>query len=245
MLKRCGVLSILVATVIFQVSATGISSETARGGRLDPVEKEIEGWKVHVDPALLEGERGDAGPRALQMLGNHLQRIKIVVPAEAVKKLQTIEIWIEKSNPRLSSMQYHPSRGWLERNGHDTRLAKKVHITRADQLLSREQMLKHPAVILHELAHGYHDQILGFEHPAVIDAFEAAKSAGTYEKVMLYTGRQVRHYGLSNHKEYFAEGTEAYFYRNDFFPFVRGELIEHDPKLYEVLKEVWLDDGGE
>ena len=54
MLKRCGVLSILVATVIFQVSATGISSETARGGRLDPVEKEIEGWKVHVDPALLE-----------------------------------------------------------------------------------------------------------------------------------------------------------------------------------------------
>ena len=105
MLKRCEVLSILEATVIFQVSATGISSETARGGRLDPVEKEIEGWKVHVDPALLEGERGDAGPRALQMLGNHLQRIKIVVPAEAVKKLQTIEIWIEKSNPRLSSMQ--------------------------------------------------------------------------------------------------------------------------------------------
>ena len=142
-------------------------------------------------------------------------------------------------------MQYHPSRGWLERNGHDVRLAKKVHITRADQLLSREQMLKHPAVILHELAHGYHDQILGFEHPAVIDAFEAAKSAGTYEKVMLYTGQQVRHYGLSNHKEYFAEGTEAYFYRNDFFPFVRGELIEHDRKLYEVLKEVWLDDRGE
>ena len=77
-------------------------------------------------------------------------------------------------------MQYHPSRGWLERNGHDVRLAKKVHITRADQLLSREQMLKHPAVILHELAHGYHDQILGFEHPAVIDAFEAAKN---YQKV--------------------------------------------------------------
>ena len=79
----------------------------------------------------------------------------------------------------------------------------------------------------------------------MIDAFEAAKSAGTYEKVMLYTGQQVRHYGLSNHKEYFAEGTEAYFYRNDFFPFVRGELIEHDRKLYEVLKEVWLDDRGE
>ncbi|MEC8301540.1 MAG: metallopeptidase [Planctomycetota bacterium] len=245
MAKRCGALMVIAATLFTQVAVLGVASETASGGRIDPVEKKIEGWTVHVDPALLEGEPGDVGPRALQMLGNHLQRIKIVVPEEAVKKLQTIEIWIEKSNPRLSSMQYRPSRGWLERNGHDVRHAKKVHNTRAGPLLYREQMLKHPAVILHELAHGYHEQILGFEHPAVIDAFEAAKSAGTYEKVMLYTGQQVRHYGLSNHKEYFAEGTEAYFYRNDFFPFVRGELIEHDRKLYEVLKEVWLDDRGE
>ena len=26
-------------------------------------------------------------------------------------------------------------------------------------------MLKHPAVILHELAHSYHDQVLGFDEP--------------------------------------------------------------------------------
>ena len=28
----------------------------------------------------------------------------------------------------------------------------------------------------------------------------------------------------NNHKEYFAEGTEAYLYRNDFHPFVAAEL---------------------
>ena len=128
-------------------------------------------------------------------------------------------------------------------NGHDVRLAKKVHITRANQLLSREQMLKHPAVILHELAHGYHDQILGFEHPEVIAVFEAAKGSGSYEKVLLYTGAEVKHYGLNNHKEYFAEGTEAYFYRNDFFPFVRAELARHDPRLHDLLKKVWHDDA--
>jgi len=235
---------VVLAGIIAGANASPLlASGITVAGAFDPVKQEIEGWTVHVDPALLEGESDAEGARCLQMLANHLQRIKIVVPAEAVKKLQTIEIWIEAGHPKLSAMQYHPSRGWLERNGHDVRLAKKVHITRANQLLSREQMLKHPAVILHELAHGYHDQILGFEHPEVIAVFEAAKASGTYEKVLLYTGAEVRHYGMNNHKEYFAEGTEAYFYRNDFFPFVRAELAQHDPRLHDLLKKVWLDDA--
>jgi len=49
----------------------------------------------------------------------------------------------------------------------------------------------------------------------------------------------VKHYGLTNPMEYFAEGTEAYFYRNDFYPFVRAELKEFDPKLHDLLVEIW------
>lgn len=207
--------------------------------RFDPVEQKIEGWTVLVDPALLEGEHQAEGSRALMMLANHLQRIKILIPETTLKQLQTIQIWIEHDHPRLRAMQYHPSQDWLEANGHDPRLTRKVHITQARQLFSREQMLKHPAVILHELAHAYHDQILSFNHPEIIKAFDRAQQAGSYEDVLLYTGKRVKHYGLSNHKEYFAEGTEAYFYRNDFFPFVRAELKEHDPELHDVLGKVW------
>ncbi len=50
---------------------------------------------------------------------------------------------------------------------------------------------------------------------------------------------RVKHYGLNNHKEYFAESTEAYFGVNDFYPFVRAELKEHDPKMFGVLEAVW------
>jgi len=57
--------------------------------------------------------------------------------------------------------------------------------------------------------------------------------------VLLYTGRKVRAYAANNDKEYFAEGTEAYFYRNDFYPFVRAELKEHDPVLHDLLEEIW------
>ena len=63
--------------------------------------------------------------------------------------------------------------------------------------------------------------------------------AGIYDEVQDYRGQTVRHYAATNHKEYFAEGTEAYLYRNDFYPFVNAELKEHDPPLYELLEEIW------
>jgi dipeptidyl-peptidase-4 len=213
--------------------------EKVEAVRFDPVVQNIEGWTVHVDPQMLEGEHSQAGAAALKMLANHLQRIAILMPEEQLSKMRKLEIWIEHHHPTLGAMQYHPSLGWLKSHGHDPRLAKKVHITRAKELLSRQQMLKHPAVVLHELAHAYHDQYLGFDDPRFVEAYKKAKAAGIYEKVLLYNGRKVRHYGLTDQKEYFAEGTEAYFYRNDFYPFVRAELKEFDPTLHDLLAEVW------
>lgn len=220
-------------------SVLGDEPKSQSEPRFDPVVRRIEGWTVHVDPELLAGEGRDEDHRSLTMLANHLQRIEILVPPKTLQKLRQVGIWIEKEHPSLAAMQYHPGRGWLIANGYDERLTKKVHVPRADQLLSKEQMLKHPAVILHELAHAYHDQFLGFNHPEVIAAFEAAESAKNYEQVLSHTGRTVRHYGLNNPREYFAEGTEAYFYRNDFFPFVRAELRTHDPQLHELLGRLW------
>ena len=223
--------------ILALVIAPAISSLAQN--RFDPVKRDVEGWTVHVEPALLDGEHKEEGAKALTMLANHLQRIKILVPAGPLQKMQALEIWIEHDHPKLKSMQYHPSRDWLVNNGHDPRLAKKVHITQARELLSRGQMLKHPAVVLHELAHAYHDQVLSFDHPEIIEVFKKAKAAGSYEKVLLYTGEKVKHYALTDHKEYFAEGTEAYFYRNDFYPFVRAELKEHDPALHDLLEKIW------
>jgi dipeptidyl-peptidase-4 len=207
--------------------------------RIDPVVRDIEGWTVHIDRALLGEEHSEEGARALSLLANHLQRIAILVPEEALAKLRTIGIWIEHDHPRIGGMTYHPSRNWLVDHGHDPRLTRMVHIAHAGQLLSRQQMLKHPAVILHELAHGYHDQFFGFDHPEILAAYRAAKESGRYDNVLLYTGERVRHYGMNDQKEYFAEGTEAYFYRNDFYPFVRAELAEFDPILHKLLGEIW------
>jgi dipeptidyl-peptidase-4 len=232
-------LTLVVVPAAAASAAEATADAAADAVRFDPVVQTIEGWRVFVDPALLSGPHQQEGARALQMLANHLQRIALLVPGERLDALRRLEIWIERHHPTLGAMQYHPSVGWLRAHGHDPRLAKKVHIPRAKSLLSRHQMRKHPMVVLHELAHAYHDQVLRFDHPDIVAAYKKAKASGSYDKVLLFTGAQVRHYGMTDHKEYFAEGTESYFDRNDFYPFVRAELKEHDPTLHDLLEVIW------
>jgi len=44
---------------------------------------------------------------------------------------------------------------------------------------------------------------------------------------------------LTNKKEYFSELTEAYFGRNDFYPFSRSDLKEYDPVGYQMMVDCW------
>lgn len=224
--------------IISAVAVAAFAAESAKP-RFDPVVKKIEGWTVHIEPSMLESAPDSEDARSLAMLEAHLRILTAMVPADRVEKLRKLEIWVERDHPTLKSMQYHPSEDWLRDNGHDPRLAKKYHVPVARNLISPAQLAKHPMVVLHELAHAYHDQVLTFDEPRIIAAYEKAKASGTYEKVMLYNGKIVSHYALTNHKEYFAEGTEAFFNRNDFYPFVRAELKLHDPTLHDLLVEIW------
>ena len=239
---RVGIVMFLIAGFL-QGTVERAQAETPASDKqavfYDPVERQIEGWTIAVDPLLLNEENRESGEKALKALANHLQRITYIVPEKQLAELRTMRIWIELNNPVLGNMQYHPGRDWLVKNGHDPRLVKHVHIPRAKQLFDRHMWAKHPYVVLHELAHAYHDQILDFQNAEVLAAYNAAKEAGIYDEVLLFTGKKVRHYGLNNQMEYFAESTEAYFGVNDFYPFVRAELKEHDPRMYEQLKKVW------
>jgi dipeptidyl-peptidase-4 len=250
MIKRpkhpLSILAATAATVVVALLASDAKPDAkddaaAGNHHFDPVIKDIEGWRVFVDPKLLDGEQAEEGGRALKMLASHLQRIAILMPEDRLEKMRTLELWIEYDHPDINVEPgpYHPGVGWLTERGYDRRLAKKVHITRAASLLERHQLVKHPAVILHELAHSYHDQILGFDDLRIKAAYDKAMEAGLYDKVLLYNGKLVRAYAATDEKEYFAEGTEAYFYRNDFYPFVKAELKEHDPVLYDLMVEIW------
>lgn len=199
-------------------------------------EDECLGWKLLVNEDLIADK--ELHKQVLDEVHHQLFRITRILPEEKVKQLQAVPIWLELKNPYSSSCQYHPSASWLKANGYLTEKAKCVDIGSAERFL-HETKTRQPFVLLHELAHAYHDQHLGFNHAGIMKAYNAIKEAGNYEEVLFSNGRKVRHYALTDQKEYFAESTEAFFGMNDFYPFVRAELKTHDPVMYEIVKEVW------
>lgn len=203
--------------------------------------REVEGWTVRVDDRLL-GEASDAalGARALKFLESRLFDIKVVLPADRVKELQTVVIVLDLNCGDLSSMQYHPSAGWLKAHGYPVELAKCVHLPRAADMATSRNIREQPWAVLHELAHAFHDQKLSFDEPRVLAAYEKFKSSGHGDAVLLYNGKRVKHYALTNQMEFFAEMTEAYFGSNDFFPFNRAEMQEAEPEIYQLLTEIWI-----
>lgn len=198
----------------------------------------VQGWTVHVRRSLLEGEdHADVGRRALALLDRQLFDVARVVPARACDALRRVPIWLGVGDGTGAGAEYHPSAEWLRDHGHDPVKAKAVEIGDAGRFLRFS--MDQPAVLLHELAHAYHDLVLGFDHPAIRDAYRKAVEGGRYARVLHIRGRREPHYALKDPKEYFAEGTEAWFGTNDFYPFVRAELREVDPDLCAILEEVW------
>ena len=199
--------------------------------------RDIEGWKVHVHNRLLAGEKKALGDETLKLLAVHLYDINRMVPRPALDKLHAVPIWVEAGNPKVKCMCYHPSRKWLEENGFNPEKAGSVEL--GNPVTFFDWTHHQRAMVLHELAHAYHHHVLGYDNPDIKAAYRAAMKSKSYESVLFYTGIQKRAYACNNDQEYFAELTEAYFSTNDFYPFVRPEVKEHEPTGFEMLKKVW------
>jgi hypothetical protein len=207
--------------------------------------RQIEGWTVHISDELLEKQKEDTA-RAIELLTAQLAEIVRVVPASALAELQKVPLWISPeytgTQPRA---EYHPAAAWLREHKRDTAMEKAVEFTNV-RIFERETK-RMPNFALHELAHAYHDRVLakGFQNAEIKAAFDRAKSDKLYDRVEQRFGdgssATVRGYAITSPQEYFAECTEAFFSTNDFFPFTRGELARHDPKMFELLKKLWGD----
>ena len=204
----------------------------------------IEGWRVLVNEQLL-GEDKVAEVKALELLRVQLQEIVRVVPAPAVAKLREVTLWF---SPEYAGVrphaEYHPGADWLLENGRDPAMVKGVEFTNVRDFEAETKRM--PNFTLHELAHGYHDRVIprGFDNPEIKAAYECAKASASYDLVERWLGNgrpntNEKAYAMTNPMEYFAESTEAFFSRNDFFPFTHDELKQHDPEMEQLLAKLW------
>ena len=239
---------LLIVVVLLTTSVASAADEPSPAKKPDlpqPMSRtprNVEGWTIRVDDRLLVAPDDALGTRALKFLEAKLVEIRAVVPAERLKELQSFTIVLDLNCGNLGSMQYHPDAGWLKAHGFPTELAKCVHLPRAADLPTRRNINEQPWVILHELAHAYHDQVLDFDEPRIMAAYEKFKQSGHGDAALLYNGKRVKHYGLTNQKEFFAEMTESFFGVNDFYPFNRAELQDSEPELFDLLSKIWNSD---
>lgn len=205
--------------------------------------RDVAGWQVHIDRRLA-ADKPQQTARALELLEAQLKEIKRVVPSRAVGHLQKVPLWFSRTYSGVSPRaEYHPGAGWLKDNGRNVAMVKSIEFTNIDIFEAESRRM--PNFTLHELAHAYHDRVLpdGFNNAVIKAAYERAKAGGKYNRVERQDseGRktQDRAYALTNPQEYFAETTEAYFSRNDFYPYVRSELENHDHAAVVMLKQLW------
>lgn len=206
--------------------------------------REISGWKIHLHPLLLDSARAET-EHALTLLQKMLDEIVRVVPGPAVVALRQVPLYFSPPYPgKRGGAEFHPDASWLRTHGRDPIMARAVEFT--DVANFEREMNRMPNFALHELAHAYHHRVVrdGFANPEIKNAYEKARAGGHYERVERWNGNGrpntfERAYAMTNPMEYFAECTEAFFSRNDFFPFTREELKRHDPEMFALLEKLW------
>lgn len=203
----------------------------------------IEGWTVHVAPVLWQNDQKPVTEKALTLLQRQLAEIGRVVPTPALARLREVPLWFSPPYPGVRpGAEYHPGAAWLREHGRDPAMVKSVEFTNVRDF--EQEMNRMPNFALHELAHAYHDRVLGFDHAEIKAAYECAKARHIYDRVERWLGNGrpntfERAYSLTDPHEYFAECTEAFFGRNDFFPFTHAELEKHDPEMFQLLQRLW------
>jgi hypothetical protein len=221
-------------------TVSGQYAKDAPGQSYEPTtsyqRKTLHGFRIYISSKVAP-HQAEAAP-ALKLLDEKLEEITRIVPTDRLKRLREVAIWVEWENRKDGAAEYHLSPDWLKENHYNPDKAKGVEIR---NLLHFEKWTREdqPMMVLHELAHSYHDRVLSIENADVKAAFDCAVKSGSYDKVPYVHGQVLRAYALNNSQEYFAEITEAYFGHNDYYPFTREELKKHDPQGYALMKKVW------
>ncbi|MCH9686711.1 MAG: hypothetical protein K0V04_35085 [Deltaproteobacteria bacterium] len=195
---------------------------------------ELCGWTVYMRIELFELPLGHD---VYDALAEDLIMSIEVLPEPAVELLQDTNLWMELDVPQFPGAVYHPSAQWLEDNGYPTKWAEGVQFGNAENYMN--WVAQQPAMVVHELTHAWDHRQFGYAHPEVLAAYEAAMAAGLYDAVEYVDGQILEAYATNNAAEYFAEISEAYFWSNDFYPFVRAELERHDPVGYAAVEQAW------
>jgi hypothetical protein len=204
--------------------------------------RKIKGFQLIISNKVLEeNDKSDLERKPLDVLELELKTLSKVMPPKALEVLRKILIWVEwdeqvkMANGRdgfATAIYYGGHQLQMLEKGQHPLKAKNVTILRMKSLAEEHQPKRDSGrcVILHEIAHAVHDQLIGFDNQKIKDAYRQAMQRKLYDPTM---------YASTNEKEFFAELTCAYFDQMDYYPRKRADLKKHDLATYQVMELVW------
>jgi hypothetical protein len=193
------------------------------------------GFAVLINPEVLRHREEAAAMR--QELKSQIKRIARTVPDKPMSALKKVHIWVEWEHTDQGAM-FHPSAMWLKDHGYNPDKAEGIELSNTRNFINSSRA-EQPYLVLHELSHAYHYLVLGDNHAGIKAAYNQAVGSKLYESVLHINGSKKKAYALTNAHEYYAELSEAYFGKNDYYPFTRTELEKHDPVGYQLMEETW------
>lgn len=238
---------VLVLPIFLLASGTPVSTDVAwisssqepkAAAKFKPYKyktHKIQGWTVLVQKELQA--KSKLRTEVLDLLKVQLWRINQQFPEEVTERLQKVVLRFHLNREGNPGAAYHPSEVWLRENGFPKDWALGVEYGNAEHFLTWSQV--QPMMTLHELAHAWHHQVLGYDHEGILQEFAEVSESKALESVLHYAGDTQRHYALNNEMEFFAEMSETWWGRNDFYPFVRGELIQDFPRIPSLMESCW------
>jgi hypothetical protein len=205
----------------------------------------IHGFKVLISRMAYD-QSDVAEGRPLGYLETEFARLADLFPRSTLKTLATVPIWVEWDHTiprsvRAYAVYYGEGGKGLGFRGVDPRKARSVCLLSLKTAYAlRAKGKSRSLVMLHELAHAVHDQVLGLDNRVIENAYDQAMARRLY--------RDVRHidlsvvpvaYAATNDAEYFAELTCCYLDRLDYVPLNRDDLKDYDSVGYELMVKVW------
>ncbi|MBI1915193.1 MAG: hypothetical protein HYS12_10710 [Planctomycetes bacterium] len=203
----------------------------------------IEGFTVLLSKETLANADSSTYERKpLEVLEMELKTLTRIMPARALNILRTVRIWVdwseskEVTNGRMGSalaVYYGGHQLAMLRKGEHPLRAKSVSILQMKALTLEHQPKRDSGrcVILHEVAHAVHFELLGGNNNLQIKAaFKQAMERKLYDPKM---------YVATNEAEFFAELSCAYFGQLHHYPRNRADLKKHDPVSYKLMESVW------
>jgi hypothetical protein len=198
----------------------------------------IENFKCFISDEVMEQNFDSKWiNKPVDLLAKALRKVNDVYPENAKVLFHKTFIFVDWNKPGALGLYSQGPRGPSDPKTHfnciDINGMKFVTEKNNDKKLQPNNAAT--LVLLHELAHCYHHQVLGWNHELIKDAYQNAKNQKIFD---------LKSYLMSSEKEYFAELTTAYLDKHLAIPRSREEIKEKDIQGYGLMQKIWGKGNG-